>query len=99
MDQLPDSYSVADNSNADESSGEGEESSKDEDNSEEDSVGYSSIKDSPAPFKPSKECIKTKEDDTIMTNLESLIKIVVLNKDKLVVFSNSKNWFVGLKNK
>ena len=43
--------------------------------------------------------IKAHEDDKITTNLTSLVRIVVLNKDKLIVFSESQNWFVGLKNK
>ena len=45
------------------------------------------------------ECIKTKEGERINTNMMSLIKIVILNKDKLLLFSESDNFFMSLKAK
>ena len=66
-------------------------------------VDYSKESESEKNLSPVKKkaikLIKASEDDRITTNLTSLVRIVVLNKDKLIVFSESQNWFVGLKNK
>jgi serine/threonine protein kinase len=41
--------------------------------------------------------IKVNPDQSIKTNMMSLVKIVVLNKDKLLLFSDSQNYFMSLK--
>jgi serine/threonine protein kinase len=91
MDQLPDSYSNVESSKIDDSE---MESSKEVDDSEaasEESGVSSSLASNPPVYKPKRDCIHAKNDDSINTNLDTIVKIVMLNKDKLIVFSDSEN--------
>jgi len=45
------------------------------------------------------ECRHDKEDERISTNMLSLVKIVLLNKEKLLLFSEAQNFFMSLKAK
>lgn len=90
MDQLPDSYSGVEDSNMDNSE---EESSRQVDDSEESSIDQDSMAGSnrPAPKKQKREIAKTKISDSIDTHLESAVKIITLNQDKLLIFSETQN--------
>lgn len=91
MDNLPDSY--GDSSRMDDSN---------YDSQAEDSRNIESIESAGQLAKSKSKqriisCIKTNEDQKISTNMLSLVKIVMLNKDKLLLFSDAQNYFMSLK--
>lgn len=100
MDNLPDS--IADSSRVESSSMNDKTSKFSKSSSFEESKDEFSSFESAGQLSKAKKnvvkCIKDKADREIKTNMMSLIKIVVLNKDKLLLFSDAQNYFMSLKN-
>lgn len=99
MDNLPDSYadsSHVDNSEEDDSNNESSNNQNSNDDSNDQSMNGSL---GGAPFEHSKDYLKVVQDETIPTQLTSLVKLVVLNKDKMLAFSSSNNAFITLSTK